>query len=279
MNILVTGASGNVGREVVCQLQAAGHQVFAGQRQLARTRQDGVTPVQVDFEAGIGPAPGFDAIFLMRPPHLTDPDLFETFLQPHDRKTRVVFLSVQGAGEKSYLPHAKIEKRIAGMGFDHVFLRPSYFMDNLLTTLWPELEKNRRIYLPAGRLELDWISVRDVATVAGAVLTGAVSEPAITICTGRATGFDAVCQTLNRVAGAQVSYQPASLPGFVRYSRKTGMRWPFIGVMLLLHFLPRFGRQRLDDPGPTQAVLGRPPETLEAFVARHENRFATLRQD
>ena len=279
MKILVTGATGNVGGQVVSQLATTPHELTVATR-------DGVCPdgmvgnaLKVDFEQPPVASPQFDAIFIVRPPHLADPALFVRFLAPHARDTRIVFLSVQGADTAGYLPHAKIEKAITAMGFPHVYIRPSYFMENLTTTLWPELEKHRRIYLPAGALALDWVSVRDVAAVAVAALTGCVQTASITVCSGHQTDFRTLCEIINRATGAQVRYQPASLWRYCRYMRRSGAAWSFIMIMLLLHFLPRFSRPAAHDCRATAAVLGRKPDTLDAFVRRHHAQFAALAEE
>ncbi|WP_226781473.1 NmrA family NAD(P)-binding protein [Oceaniglobus trochenteri] len=274
MDILITGATGNVGAEVIGQLAGSGHRLFAGVRD--GTPVPGATPVTVDFAAGQGATGRYDAVFLMRPPQLTDPDLFAAFLDPLDRATRIVFLSVQGAGEAGYLPHAKIEKRIVEMGFDHVFVRPAYFMENLLTTLWPELERDGEIYLPSGELALDWVSVRDIAALCALALTGQVSRPVVTVCSGRFLRFDEVCAIINRIAGTDLRYVPAGLFAYVRRSRRDGTGWGMIFVMLLLHWLPRFTRRPRHDCSDIPALLHRPPEPIEDFVTRHRARFARL---
>ncbi|MCV6823523.1 MULTISPECIES: NmrA family NAD(P)-binding protein [Halocynthiibacter] len=276
MDILVTGASGNVGSEIVNLLLSHGHNVFAGTRSGSYGQNDNVIPTVVDFEQGIKPERTFDAIFLMRPPQLTDPDIFERFLQPYARSTRIVFLSVMGADTKSYLPHAKIEKKIAEMGFEHVFIRPTYFMENLLTTLWPELDANNRVYLPSGKLILNWVSVRDVASVSVAALTGQISDRGVLVNAGVYAGFSDVCSTINEIAGTSITYEPARLFGYIRYMRKQGNDWPFIAVMLLLHFLPRLGPAA--KPLPASPKLpAHEFETLEDFVRRNEDRFRQLR--
>ncbi len=275
MDILITGATGTVGGEVLAQLSESGHRLFAGLRDPARGAPDGAEPVAVDLASGTGPGRAFDAIFLMRPPQLTDPEPFRRFLAPHDRATRIVLLSVQGAESRGYLPHAKIEAVIRDMGFAHVFVRPSYFMENLTTTLAPELARTGRIYLPAGGLALDWISVRDIAAVIAAALTGQVGHEAVTVSSGRLMDFEAALAAVNRAAGTGFRYVRASLPGYVIHARRQGMGWPMIMVMLLLHFLPRFSRQQAT-PGDVEAVLGRAPETLEDWAARNRDRLRAL---
>lgn len=282
MRILVTGATGNVGQEVARQLGATDHEVLLGLRDPGRAPALPGRAVRVDFAAREGLSEECDALFLMRPPQLTDPELFAAFLDPVPRATRVVFLSVQGAGEKGWLPHAGIERRIAAMGFDATFVRPSYFMENLTTTLWPELARNRRIFLPAGRLRLDWVSVRDIAALIVAALTGQIDRPVIDACTGNRAGFAEVADLLTRRTGLRFDYRSPGLVRFIAHERRQGTAWSFIGVLLLLHYLPRFGGggggKGGQGPECTDIpdILGRPAETLEDFIARHRDRFAAL---
>lgn len=277
MKILVTGATGNLGREVARQLELTDHEVVVGTRDGSCPVGASARTVTIDFNLRITAAERFDGFFLVRPPEIVDPELFAYFLAPHDRSTLIVFLSVLGADKKAYFPHAKIEKRTAAMGFRLVAVRPCYFMDNLLTTLWGELATNRRIYLPVGELKLDWVSARDVAAVSALALTGCVPENAVTVCSGVEIGFDEVCEAINLIAGSSVAYQRASIVGYVFQARKSGMSWSFIMVMLLLHFLPRIGKKPQTDCTKTVKLLRRNLETLDEFIVKNQSRFAILK--
>lgn len=277
MTFLVTGATGNVGQEVLRHLRAAGHPVVAGTRDGRFGADPDVSAARVDFETGCGPDGPFEGIFLMRPPQLADPAPFARFLDRFARDTLIVFLSVEGAGNRPWLPHAKIEKTVSDMGFRHVFVRPCYFMDNLTTTLWPVLREERRIYLPAGGLRLGWISARDVGAVCAALMAQGRARDAVAACSGLRAGFAEVCDRINAVAGTRVSYHPAGLFPHLAHARRRGLSWGFIAVMLLLHFLPRFRPGRADPADDIGALLGRDPESLEDFVRRNLARFQSLK--
>ncbi len=272
--LLVTGATGNVGREVLGALAGTPHKVVAGLRDPSRWAEDGPA-VAVDLATGTGPEGPFDAIFLMRPPQLADPAPFRAFLDRYDRATRIVFLSVAGAERKSYLPHAKIEAAIADMGFAHCFVRPGYFMENLVTTLAGELASSGRIVLPAGRLGFDWVSARDVGEIAARALTDGQTPDALRVTTGMTQGFAEALDIVNDAAGTRFRYAPKTVAGFVRHARRQGQDWPFIAVMLLLHTLPRIAREQAR-AGDVEAVLGRPPETLAAWARRNAGALKDL---
>lgn len=123
---------------------------------------------------GLESLDGFDSLFLMRPPQIGDiPRYFKPVVDRIAKSSirRVVFLSVQGAEDMAYLPHAKIEKLLAESGLSYVFLRPGYFMSNLLTTLRADLVEKGEIFLPAGRLKFNWVS-----PPTGIPITGDFSE-------------------------------------------------------------------------------------------------------
>tara|TARA_R100000322_G_scaffold117349_2_gene75475 strand:+ start:6284 stop:7141 length:858 start_codon:yes stop_codon:yes gene_type:complete len=275
--LLVTGATGNVGREVLAALAGSGHEVVAGLRDPARW--DGDCPaVTVDLATGAGPDGPFDAMFLMRPPQLADPAPFRAFLNRYDRATRIVFLSVAGAERKSYLPHAKIEAVISEMGFAHCLVRPGYFMENLTTTLAGELSRSGKIVLPAGSLGFDWVSARDVGAAAAWAMTAQTAPEAVRVTTGTGVGFAEALEIVNRAAGTTFRYDPKSVLGFVRHARRNGEAWPFIAVMLMLHTLPRLTRETMQ-AGDVGEVLGRAPETLPEWAARNADGLRALQAD
>ncbi len=280
MKILVTGATGNVGQAILHRLDGEPVELFAGVRDEAGAK--GRLSVDchlctVDFEKAIFPAIPFDAIFLMRPPQLADPALFANFLATLLPNTRIVFLSVQGADTKSYLPHAKIEKVIREAGLPHVFLRPSYFMENLTTTLWPELAANHRIFLPAGKLGLNWIGISDVAEVGALALLGRVTDPAVDVSNTKTAGFQEVVDAINTLCATNLVYRSPSLLAYTVYTLRQHRGLAYLFVMLLLHYLPRFGRQQRAITSDFQRITGKPPMTLEVFIVQNRQIFEQLR--
>ncbi len=238
--------------------------LYAGVRDPPRPRRTAFEvdcqPCLVDFEKAIFPAIPFDAVFLMRPPQLADPALFATFLATLQPSTRVVFLSVQGADTKSYLPHAKIETLIREMGLPHVFLRPSYFMENLTTTLWPELEANHRIFLPSGKLRLNWIAVSDVAEVGALALLGRVADDRGGCEQYGHPGFRGGWWTPSiRCCGTELTYRSPFLLGYVIYSLRQGTPFSYILIMLLSSTIcPGLAARRM---APHRTFAASPVET------------------
>jgi len=176
--ILITGATGNVGREVIRALHARGGAVIrAGVRDVARAASDlaafdGIELVPFDFADPRTYAlalAGCDALFLLRPPQVTD--TFTDFIQQAKAAgvSHIVFLSVQGAENNRFIPHHKTEELLRQSGVPFTFLRPAYFMQNFTTTLHEDLARRHRVFVPAGRARFTLIDVRDIGDVAAVV--------------------------------------------------------------------------------------------------------------
>lgn len=280
MNLLVTGATGNVGRVVLQRLIDSGFKPYAGVRdtQAAKARLELDCHYCVfDLEKELYPEKLFDAVFLLRPPHLATSKPFKSFLKSLSPVTKVVFLSVQGADKKTYLPHAKIEKLITELGLKHIFLRPSYFMENLTTTLWPELLRNKRIFLPSAGLKFNWIAISDIAEVAAIALTQELQTEALELCTDQQLGFQEIITLINALCGTRLSYESPSLFRFLAYSFKQRQGLSFTLVMLLLHYLPRFSKGNEGIANDLEHVTGKPALSMEAFIRQSCQIFEQLK--
>ena len=277
MKILITGATGNVGGAILNKLNSQAD-IYAGVRNIERAKAylylQNYKLCVIDFEQEIYPQIDFDTVFLIRPPNLAQPDIFRKYLTTLKSTTKVVFLSVRGADTKAYLPHAKIEKIIRSLGLKHTFIRPSYFMENLTTTLWDELAENNRIYLPSSDLVFNWISVDDVAEVAIEALECNLTKDSLEI-TGSNLNFYQVVSAINNICGIKVKYDSPSLVKYVIYNLKKRKKISYILVMILLHYLPRFERKN-HNSADFQNVTGRQPLSMEKFIRDNCSKFQQI---
>ncbi|MFP4078734.1 MAG: SDR family oxidoreductase, partial [Candidatus Izemoplasmataceae bacterium] len=139
MKVLVTGASGNVGRFVVQYLLEKGEEVVAAGTDPNRLKtlfNEAVKTVRLDFtdEKTFGEAlKAVDRVFLMRPPHLGKAEALYPFIdrmKAHGIRL-VAFLSLMGVEKNPFPPHHKIEKYIIKKNLPYAFIRPGFFMQNL----------------------------------------------------------------------------------------------------------------------------------------------------
>ena len=282
LRILITGATGNVGRAVLAALpRRADLDIRAGVRDVARgtaalAAYPHARPVPFDFADPAGQEAalaGCDSVFLLRPPQLTDD--FGDFIARAGRGgvRHVVFLSVQGAGHNRFIPHHKTEQLLMKSGLAYTLLRPAYFMQNFTTTLHPDLVARHRIFLPAGRARFALIDVDDIGRVAAVVLT----EPglrhhdqAYTLTAQYRLTFQQMADQLSAGLGRVIRYESPGPWRFFRTKKREGLAPGFILIMLLLHYLPRFQAE----PPVTDtvaALLGQPPVEFARFVAANRD--------
>jgi uncharacterized protein YbjT (DUF2867 family) len=178
--ILVTGATGNVGRNVVSLLSGTGARV----RALTRNPDTADLPSSVEVERGDLSDPstlenslrGVDSVFLMvrafSAPIVPIMELLKK------RARRIVFLS--SAAIQDELPvqtnpigkgHLEIEEEIKKAGLEWTFLRPGAFAANALTWWAPQLRAGDRVRWPYGAAAWAPIHERDIAAVAVRALT------------------------------------------------------------------------------------------------------------
>jgi len=287
-NLLITGASGNIGYEVIRGLHEIGtpHRIIAAAHNIPRAREALTGFLSLEYRLLDFADPGtfkaalkdIDTVFLLRPPQLADASLyFEPFLDAMQEKdiNEVVFLSVQGVEKQKRIPHHKIEKLILEKGLEYAFLRPSYFMQNLTTTLIHEIRTTDKIYIPSGKLKFTWVDVRDIGMVGAYILSdfGKYRNQACEITGSEEKDFEEVAALLSQVTGRQITYESPGLIKFFRAKRKLGIPKMMVVVMIMLHFLPRFSKKTLGMTDVVESITGRPPGTLKTFMEREKNSF------
>lgn len=268
---LVTGATGNVGAPLVTALQERGAVVRPASRHP-------VDPQGVVFDFGDPAAwdaafEGVEAMFLVRPPQITDVrrGLVPALVRARAHGVRhVVLLSVQGAGAVPVLPHAGIERWLRSSGMDWTFLRPSYFDQNLSSVFSADIRDRNEIVVPAGHGRTAFVDAHDVAAVAAHALLepgrhcGRIWTPT----SEQALRWDEVAAVLSEVLGRRITYRRPSLAGYVRHARTVlGFDVPMTAMTTLIHATARVGvAGRLTEDVST--VTGRAPITLEEFARR-----------
>lgn len=175
MTILITGASGTVGRQVVQQLTDRGATVRALVRDPSKTTfPAGVEVVQgdlLDVEALRRALAGVSTLFMLNG---VVPDEFTQALVTLNLASdagieRIVYLSVIHSDRYVNVPHFAgkfgVERMLEQMGFGATILRPAYFMQNELTI--KDVVLGHGVYpMPIGSKGLAMIDARDIAEIA-----------------------------------------------------------------------------------------------------------------
>lgn len=285
-SILITGATGTVGKEVFRALHASGHEL-----RVATTNPDkaalhfgarGLTAkdvVRLEFGVDATYAAAFrgvDKVFLMRPPQLTD---VKNKLIPalevarSEGVTHVVFMSLQGAEKNPVVPHRKVETYLKTSGLTYTFLRPSFFMQNLSGIHAADVRARGEIFVPAGHGRTSFIDARDVGAVAARVLTEAGHDNKAYELTGAAAlSYGEVARIFSEVLNQDVRYANPGLFAFYQRMRSRGLEPSFILVMTALYTVCRFGLAARVTPD-TRELLGREPGGMAQFVEDYREAF------
>ncbi|MBY3066223.1 NmrA/HSCARG family protein [Rhizobium laguerreae] len=175
MTILVTGATGNVGRQIVEHLVKRGADVRALVRDPSKADfPAGVSVVQGDFldvDSLRNAMSGVSTLFLLS---AVVPDEFtQALIALNVARSvgieRIVYLSVIHADVYVNVPHFAgkfgVERMIEQMGFKATILRPAYFIQNDLMV--KDVITGYGAYpMPVGAKGLGMIDVRDIAEIA-----------------------------------------------------------------------------------------------------------------
>jgi uncharacterized protein YbjT (DUF2867 family) len=271
--ILVMGATGTVGGEVVRQLVTTGEhpRVFVRDRNKAGQRLG----EQVEHVAGDLDRPktidaalaGVDRVFLLTTQSRRQPDWEREVIQAATRAgvSHLVKLSVFRADGHSPLriarQHHLAERVLEQSGLVATILRPVFFMQNLLGMV-----RDGTISTAAGNGRVAMVDARDIAAVAVAALTGHGHEGKIYTLTGpQALSFDDVARILSQQTGRQIRHVRVS-PDAVRAALLAmGVAAWFADDMAKLHSMLAAGYEDVvtDD---VRAVTGTPPRTLAQFA-------------
>jgi len=281
--ILVTGITGNVGREVAQSLLRAGHSVRGGVRNpAAGAREVGLAGVEwTRFDFG---APstweealrGVTRLFLMRPPAITD---VRGVLRPFIERAKaagvrhVVFLSLQGADKNPFAPHRKIEAAMREVGLPFTSLRAGFFMQNLSTTHREEIRDHDELFIPAGKGKTSFIDVRDLGEIGARTLVeDGHAGKAYTLTGSEALDYFEVAALLTRVLGRPIRYANPSGRAFKRRLIARGQPEDFARVIGMIYFIVRLGLAGRVTPD-AEALLGRAPLRMEQFLRDHADLF------
>jgi uncharacterized protein YbjT (DUF2867 family) len=177
--ILITGATGNVGREIVKQLHDNGERI----RVLCRNPEKALFPANVEAVAGDLSNPeslktalnGVRKVFMMRVP---GSDTFPQIAKQAGVE-QIVFLSsaaIEAETENAIgRSHLKTEEQIRQSGIKWTFLRPGAFMTNALQ--WAgSIRSEGVVRAPLGHVRSAPIDPRDIAAVAVRALVSSGHE-------------------------------------------------------------------------------------------------------
>ena len=284
MTILVTGATGNVGRNVVEQLVNRGADV----RALVRDPSKASFPISVEVVQGDlldvdslrHAMSGVSTLFLLNGVVADEytQALIALNLAREAGIERIVYLSVIHSDIYVNVPHFAgkfgVERMIEHMGLGATILRPAYYMDNEITI--KDVVTNYGIYpMPIGEKGLAMIDARDVGEIAALELIRR-EQSATPLSINRInlvgpdtlTGNDAAA-IWGDVLGRTIGFPGNDTAGFEQNLRQFMPSWMAFDMRLMAERFLTDGM--LPDAGDVDrltSMLGRPLRSYRDYVAQ-----------
>ena len=283
MTILVTGATGNVGRQVVEQLTKRGAKVRALVRDPSKARfPAGVEVVQgdlLDIDSVRSAFSGVSTLFLLN--GVVADEFTQALIALNVAREvgieRFVYLSVIHSDIYVNVPHFAgkfgVERMIGQMGLNATILRPAYFMSNDLTI--KDVVTGYGVYpMPIGSKGLAMVDTRDVGEIAAIELLrrerSATPLPLNRINLvgpDTLTGSD-VAAIWTDVLGRTIAYPGDDTAGFEQNLRKFMPGWMAFDMRLMSErFLTDGMVPEAGDVERLTALLGRPLRSYREFAS------------
>jgi uncharacterized protein YbjT (DUF2867 family) len=279
--VLVTGATGTIGRDVAKRLSGKGVSVRAGVRDQAKAKKElpDIALVPFDFEnekTFSAALEGVEKVFLLPPLLPNQVEVMNAFVDAAKRAgvLHIVKLSAIGVDDEAQptaiKSHGANERHIRKSGVAFTFLRPNSFMQNFITYFPP---RNGAIYLPWGNGTASFVDTRDIASVAAKVMRSDGHAGRIYTLTGPATlGIAEVALILSEVTGREFKYvdvpEAAARDGMLQ----AGVPPWQVDLVLELHAVNKQNRWSAVT-SDVEKVTGTPPTDFAQFARDHADKF------
>src|ERR671911_667648 len=287
--ILVTGASGNIGSEVVKQLLSVAPAVSI--RAAVHSRQnvkkvkddDRIEPIPIDYNESDTLREALkdvDKLFLLTPDVPNASDLAVNAVTEAKKAgiRHIVKQSVMGADLEADVGtmrlHRQVEEIIEQSGIPFTFLRPNEFMQNFINFHSPSIKGTNAFYIPLEDAKVSLVDVRDIAAVAVKSLRDEEKHKNKTyLITGpEALSYHQVAGILSSTTGRKINYVNIS-DGEARAAMKEiGMSDWLINTVSELSEYFRKGKASEISP-EVEDVTGNKPISFSQFAKDYADAF------
>jgi len=281
--ILVTGASGNVGKTVLQEVAKSGAKHCAMYRSAAEAAKApaGTETVIADFakpETLRAALRDVKSAYLVCSPI---PELVQLESNMIDACVaagvkHVVQTSALGAGDydKSFPSwHRKVEDKLKGTRLTWTILRPNSFHQNVVAFYAPTIRTQGVFYSSMRDAKNSFLDVRDIAVVAARSLAGGEHAGQTYELNGpEAINYAELARKISKVAGREVKYMDIPMEAQKKAMLEQGMPEWLVAALLDLQQYYLNGKGG-DTDGLLQKLLGRAPITMEQFLAENADEF------
>ena len=281
--ILVTGASGNVGKAVLSEVARSGarHKAMYRSANESAKAPTGMETVLADFAKKETLAPALrdvDAVYLVCSPI---PDLVQLETNMIDACViagvkHVVLNSALGAGEysKSYPSwHRKVEDKLKSTEISFTILQPNSFHQNVVAFFAPSIRAQGVFYSSMRDARVSFLDVRDIAVVAAKALAGGDhTGKAYELNGPEALTYAELAEKIAKHAGRAVEYVDIPVDAQRKAMLEQGMpAWQVDALLDLQEYYTSGKGGNVDQLLPK--LLGRAPISMDRFLAEFAGEF------
>jgi uncharacterized protein YbjT (DUF2867 family) len=280
--ILITGASGSVGKAVLAEVARSGekHRAMYRSKEDAAKAPAGTETVIADFsdKASLAAAlRGVESVYLVCSPIPELVQLEGSMIEASEAAgvRRIVLNSALGAGDyaKSFPSwHRKVEDKLKASKMAHCILRPNSFLQNVLMYYAPSIRAQGAFYSSMGNARTSYLDVRDIAVVAVKAMRGGHDGKTYELNGPEALTCAEVAQKISRQAGIAARYVDIPVEAQRKAMLEQGMPvWQVTALLELQEYYT--GGKGGTVNGVLEGLLGRAPVTMDRFLAEFAGEF------
>ena len=236
--ILVVGASGLVGGELIRLLKHQGYRTRATTSKAVASSEE---LVHMDLATGNGINAAFEGVdraFFLSPPGYADQQaILSPLIQEAKRRglKKVVLMTAMGANASDETPFRKAEIELEKSGLNYNIIRPNWFLQNF-GTFWSQgINEQNKIMVPAGNAKVSFIDARDISAVAAKLLISSEFDQRDFDLTGpESVDHQEVAQGISKVTGRSIVYSEITAAQLKEGLVKNGAPKDYADFMVLI---------------------------------------------
>lgn len=274
--ILIVGASGMVGSEIIKLLKADGYRTRATTSKPVKNSEN-LAHVNLVTGEGIKDAfEGVDRAFFLSPPGYANQfALLSPLIQEAKRRglKKVVLMTAMGADANEASPFRQAELALEKSGLNYNIIRPNWFLQNFHTFWGQGIQQFDKILLPAGDAKVSFIDARDIAATAAKLLTSDQFERQAFDLTGPlAVDHSEAAAAISKASGRKISYQEISPNDFLTGLLGVGLPKDYAEFLVLIMGFLREGYSARTTAS-VKEITGVEPRTLTQYANDYKTAF------